>query len=337
MSDQPVQATNDDAQLSKQSCVEQGYFEDKFIHHFVKKKLRRAPLINRGYFTRHSALQQLIQRFTSLGGGTALPKQIICLGAGFDTTWFHLQEQGAAPACYFEIDFAQVTCQKAGIIGSHAELYDLIGPLAQPQNAGTGRIQSERYCLLPGDLRDAPAIQQALIQAGLQAELPTLVLAECVLVYMEPQHSAELLRSLGRLLPTAACVVYEQIRPHDAFGQQMLRNLQCRGCPLRGLHATPSLDAHEQRLTSNNWSRARAVDLNTIYQQHIHPAEKRRIERLEIFDEFEEWHLMQEHYCIAIGINDAAGLLGTFDFDTFSAPGVPGAHFRRAHSMQRAS
>lgn len=95
--------------------------------------------------------------------------------------------------------------------------------------AGTGRIQSERYCLLPGDLRDAPAIQQALIQAGLQAELPTLVLAECVLVYMEPQHSAELLRSLGRLLPTAACVVYEQIRPHDAFGQQMLRNLQVSG------------------------------------------------------------------------------------------------------------
>lgn len=46
---------------------------------------------------------------------------------------------------------------------------------------------------------------------------------------------------------------------------------------------------------------------------------------------------VQEHYCIAIGINDAAGLLGTFDFDTFSAPGVPGAHFRRAHSMQRAS
>ncbi|RVW32332.1 hypothetical protein CK203_078925 [Vitis vinifera] len=39
-----------------------------------------------------------------------------------------------------------------------------------------------------------------------------------------------------------------------------------------------------------------------------------RIERLELFDEFEEWHMMQEHYCVAYAINDAMGLLGDFGF-----------------------
>ena len=91
---------------------------------------------------------------------------------------------------------------------------------------GEGRIQSPHYCLLPGDLRNVRSIEQLLSQAGLRWDLPTLVLAECVLVYMEPQDSAHLLRSLGSWLPTAACLVYEQIRPDDAFGRQMLMNLE---------------------------------------------------------------------------------------------------------------
>lgn len=36
--DQAVQTTNDDAQASKASCVQLGYFEDKFIQYFVRKK-----------------------------------------------------------------------------------------------------------------------------------------------------------------------------------------------------------------------------------------------------------------------------------------------------------
>ena len=51
-----------------------------------------------------------------------------------------------------------------------------------------------------------------LQQAGLRPQDPTLVLAECVLVYMEPQHSAALVAALGQLLSTAALVIYEQAR-----------------------------------------------------------------------------------------------------------------------------
>ncbi|WVZ04386.1 hypothetical protein V8G54_025192 [Vigna mungo] len=38
------------------------------------------------------------------------------------------------------------------------------------------------------------------------------------------------------------------------------------------------------------------------------------IERLELFDEFEEWYMMQEHYCVAYAINDGMGLFGDFGF-----------------------
>ena len=50
----------------------------------------------------------------------------------------------------------------------------------------------------------------ALQKAGMDPALPTFVLAECVLVYMEPAESAALVSCLGALLSTAVFVLYEQ-------------------------------------------------------------------------------------------------------------------------------
>ena len=61
------------------------------------------------------------------------------------------------------------------------------------------------------DLRDLGALQSLLQSAGFQPNVPTFVLAECVLVYMEPHESAALVKHLGQQLPSAVCVVYEQV------------------------------------------------------------------------------------------------------------------------------
>lgn len=42
-----------------------------------------------GYYSRVAALRELLFQFLEAGGRDS-PKQIISLGAGFDTTWFHL-------------------------------------------------------------------------------------------------------------------------------------------------------------------------------------------------------------------------------------------------------
>ena len=34
------------------------------------------------------------------------------------------------------------------------------------------------------------------------------------------------------------------------------------------------------------------------------PQDKARVERLELFDEFEEWHMIQDHYCIVVAVNE---------------------------------
>ena len=38
-----------------------------------------------------------------------------------------------------------------------------------------------------------------------------------------------------------------------------------------------------------------------IHNSKLDENERHRIEKLEMFDEFEEWELLQTHYCICVG------------------------------------
>jgi len=49
------------------------------------------------------------------------------------------------------------------------------------------------------------------------AQAPTLVVAECVLVYLDAAESAAVVAALGALLPNAVFVVYEQVLARICF------------------------------------------------------------------------------------------------------------------------
>lgn len=61
----------------------------------------------KGYYARWAALRKLLLQFLSVDSGCK--KQILSLGAGFDTTYFQLQEEGFAPHMYVELDFKEVS------------------------------------------------------------------------------------------------------------------------------------------------------------------------------------------------------------------------------------
>ncbi|KAK2979726.1 hypothetical protein RJ640_013454, partial [Escallonia rubra] len=180
-----VESINPFLSLAKRSCVRKGYMKDDYIHLFVRRPVRRSPIINRGYFARWAALRKLLFQFlnseihNSEKGYTK--KQILSLGAGFDTTYFQLQDEGKAPHLYVELDFKEVTCKKAALIESCAQLREKVGEIAiiSPDK---GQVLGDHYKLLPVDLRDIQKLDDMISLAELDPSSSALLEASIVII-----------------------------------------------------------------------------------------------------------------------------------------------------------
>ena len=126
MGDEAVQSTNDDATQCKLSAVKLGYWQDRFIGEVSRQqgRERRAPEIHLGYYARVAGVRALIDKFLE-ACDTAV--QIISLGAGFDTLFWRLLEEGRPVQNFIELDFAGVTARKCLLIKKSKEL---MGPVA---------------------------------------------------------------------------------------------------------------------------------------------------------------------------------------------------------------
>ena len=89
---------------------------------------------------------------------------------------------------------------------------------------------SEQYCLIPGDLREFHQDLAARLLEVLDPGIPTLFLAECVFIYLDPQHSSNILRWMTEHFGQAGSmtILYDPVGLADNFGKVMVNNLQVR-------------------------------------------------------------------------------------------------------------
>ena len=85
----------------------------------------------------------------------------------------------------------------------------------------------------------------SLIARGLNPNSPTLFIAECVLIYIQPQTVDSIISISKNLFTNSWFVTFEQINPDDAFGRVMVSNLRARGLSISCLD---SLDSQKDRL-----------------------------------------------------------------------------------------
>ena len=131
---------------------------------------KRPPLINRGYFARHTAIEALLRKFLAAAGPRA---QVLSLGAGYDTAWFQLKVterrrthrsaprvcgvdgsplpraqstdgEAAARVRWVEVDFPEVTSKKVAAIKKHERLNGMLPPNADV-DVRAGRLTSDEY------------------------------------------------------------------------------------------------------------------------------------------------------------------------------------------------
>ncbi|XP_029314257.1 tRNA wybutosine-synthesizing protein 4 [Cottoperca gobio] len=295
--DTAVQGTNDSSVVSKVSAAARGYFQDVFLQHFVCKVARRAPLINRGYYVRWRAVDHCVRRFLHITEDCP-KRQILSLGAGFDAAYFRLHADEALDrTVVFEVDFPNVTRRKAALIHCNATLRGMLDPHL-PSPAGAAYVSSGRYHLLGVDVREESQLEEALGAAGLDWAAPTLILSEVVLTYMETRWSDAVISWAAKLLPQSLFVLYEQMHPHDPFGRIMQDHFLKLNSTLRALRQYPDTAAQRRRFLSKGWEQCVCLDINDFYLGLVPEDERRRVESLEPFDEYEEWHQKCSHYFI---------------------------------------
>ncbi|KAM9347649.1 tRNA wybutosine-synthesizing protein 4 [Symphorus nematophorus] len=295
--DTAVQGTNDSSVVSKVSAAVQGYFHDVFLQHFVCKVARRAPLINRGYYVRWRAVDHCVRRFLHVTENSP-KRQILSLGAGFDSLYFRLHADEALDrAVVFEVDFPDVAQRKAALINSNIALRRLLDPHL-PSHSGPVYASSGQYRLLGVDVREESQVESALGAAGLDWAAPSLILSEVVLTYMETQWSDAVISWTAKLLPQSLFVMYEQIHPHDPFGRIMQDHFLKLNSTLHALRQYPDTAAQRHRFLDKGWEQCVCLDMNVFYLGLVPEEERCRVESLEPFDEYEEWHQKCSHYFI---------------------------------------
>ncbi|KAH6920555.1 hypothetical protein HPB50_028454 [Hyalomma asiaticum] len=227
--------------------------------------------------------------------------QVLSLGAGYDSNYFRLKASGKLPVnCrYFEVDLQSVVANKKAIIEGSADLSSLV------TDAATSGSSQPQYCLLSQDITDLKRLESELRAVDVDFRVPTLVIAECVLSYLDTKHSDRLVEWTSTAFADVALAVYEQVEPHDAFGIVMLAHFESLGSPLKSLHRYPSVASLRDRYLERGYESCDCVSV-AEYLCTLDAEEALRFQELEPFDEFEEWLEKCAHYAFAVSRKGSA-------------------------------
>ncbi|TAQ86262.1 hypothetical protein B7494_g5426 [Chlorociboria aeruginascens] len=305
--DEFIMGTNNSSIVSKRS-VERLYFpnEPHFFRYFVKKPLRRSPLINRGYWIRMKAIDSVVHQF--LGQRSSKQKIVINLGCASDPLpWQCLTRY--ANACqdvkFIDVDYVDLMLNKRDVVQRTRELNSMLTNLEISD--GDVLLSSDQYLQLGCDLRDLPRLEQALARAIKLSECIILFIAEVSITYMNTEAADALIR-WAATLPQARFCLLEQIIPagqDHPFAQTMMAHFNKLQTPLRPMLNYPTSYAQEQRFRALGWNQASACNLWKLWSSSdfIGPAERQALDRIEPFDEWEELALFGCHYFLLTANN----------------------------------
>jgi [phosphatase 2A protein]-leucine-carboxy methyltransferase len=306
--DEVVQSTNDDATNCKRSAVAMGYWNDPYLPFVARNPDRKPPEIHLGYYARVKGIQYLIEKFFE---ACDTKVQIINLGAGFDTLFWRLRDESRPLKNFIEVDFSGVTSRKCYYIKRHQELVSQVTDPEGEIKLSKTDLHGTDYHLVAADLSNLTNLEQKLIESEVDFSCPTLVLAECVLVYVNSSKTEAMAKWLADRFHAITFINYEQLNMTDRFGDVMMENLLSRGCLLSGVRPCKDKQSQLDRFNNNGWSSATCWNMNEVYSL-LPQGDVQRVEKIECLDEKELLRQLFDHYCITVARKNAAN----FNFDS---------------------
>lgn len=139
------------------------------------------------------------------------------------------KESVSGKMVYIEVDYDDVVYKKINVI---KKTESLLNHLAQNEEEmkhvvfEDKSINGPHYKLFSQDIRKTDEMRAKLMAMNIDLSVPTLVITECLMVYLKKTESDVILEGISKLfVGDLAYVNYEMINPGDAFGKIMIENL----------------------------------------------------------------------------------------------------------------
>ncbi|KAK9485921.1 S-adenosyl-L-methionine-dependent methyltransferase [Lipomyces starkeyi] len=354
-SDRAIQETNSSSIVSKRS-VERLYYpttchssennpslEDAhFFRYFVQKPQRRAPLINRGYWIRMEAVHTVVKQF--LQSNPESRKVVVNLGCGYDPLPFQYLAKAStnrSKTIFVDADYPDLIDIKVNKILASVDLLRVIGERynLNPSHSAVKLASASYYCV-GCDLSNLADFERALEACGVLCEgWDLLFIAEVSLTYMNTEAADKVVQwASGVSRSQAQFALLEQILPAGAdhpFARTMLRHFNRLNTPIKSVYTYSTVEDQINRFSSRGWNSVFCTDLQTFWYNHVSTEEKRRMEDVEHFDEWEEFFLFCQHYILLVASTSymtkkcqngslvrSSTIDGGWNIDTFDSPSL---------------
>ena len=346
------------------------------------------PIIRRGTHARVKAIDRAIQSFLSLNLQNNT-RQIVVLGSGRDTTYLryrfgHYLHENAGFVRWYEVDHPSVICQKAydWLPGCIPKGYDYERSAVTHNMEDTsnnhesyvisitkshGECDDEHhkssYHLVGHDLRHSPShLFDRLLthpQHKYDKSVPTLIILECVVMYLPDEQSRELLKYLTENMKSAqdnddsfvAVVMYDTVPCNDRFGSVMIHNLQQAGIvnarrkkssdededkKILSLEATRTVSNQLNKFIQCGFDVAVGCDMMDAYNHGvIRTDDVRHAVKCEMLDELEEFNLLMRHYCLVVSVKSSAENSVGFNLCSIGKDSLMGFQARYCTSLSK--
>jgi len=313
--------------LRKPPIINRGYYGRVKCIDVVLSKFLSATSLNTSIASIPSIPTDIIDKLiTDIPDSASAYRQIVSLGGGFDTLSLRIIAENNPGLHIYEVDFEEVINKKAVALLSESTCRHLLlgnhgnntTPSASPGIKDNRQILTKilhdctitngynlgpNLTLFGSDLRNnTNDIINKLTSIGFNPSLPTLILTECVLVYIEKAVTEQLINTFASSLSNVAWDTYDMVNPTDSFGKTMCRNLRDAGFNIPGFLEYPTIESQIQRFQSNKFEKVNTMSMLAAYQRLLTSDDKMRIARIEHLDEIEEFELIMSHYTLTTAV-----------------------------------
>ena len=253
--------------------------------------------------------------------------QIISLGAGTDTRPFklgHMEPETVGRILYHELDFPAVSKKKY----EHASNCEFMDEVKCPGTKDMSMLDALRkggtvnpeadvwgwttksgcgYMFHPVDLREVAKTGEfpEASKNHFRNDMITVLISECCLCYMTAPEADAVINYFTNRIDTIGIILYEPMKPYDAFGTMMTENLASRGLSMPSIKTYHDLQTQVVRLRNCGFDMFQeGASIEWLWLNWFDEDEHLRQMKLQQVDEEEEWNLLAGHYLICWAVKE---------------------------------